>query len=159
MHKLVRVLVVDDHAIVRKGICALLVEEPTLDVICQTASGEEAVGKAAQLHPDLVLMDIGLPGISGIEAARQIRKISSNSQIIFLSQHDSIHMAEEAFKSGGHGYVSKIDEALELLKAIRVVREGTRFVSQRIVKQGWIPEGFDDKPPQDRVLGRQEEDY
>ncbi len=159
MHKLVRVLVVEDHAIVRKGICALLAEEPTLDVICQADSGEEAVVKAAQLHPDLALMDISLPGISGIEAARQIRKVSSNSQIIFLSQHDSIQMAKEAFKSGGHGYVSKIDAALELLKAIRIVREGTRFVSQRIVNQGWDPEGFDDKSPQDTVLGRQEEDY
>jgi DNA-binding NarL/FixJ family response regulator len=140
MHKLVRVLVVDDHAIVRKVICAALAEEPTLDVICQTASGEEAVSKAAELQPDVVLMDIGLPGISGIEAARQIRKISSNSQIIFLNQHDSIHMAREAFKSGGHGYVSKIDAALELLKAIRIVREGTRFVSQRIVNQDRVPE-------------------
>ena len=137
-----------DHAIVRKGICALLAEELTLDVICQADSGEEAVVKAAQLHPDLALMDISLPGISGNKGAtRQIRKVSSNSQIIFLSQHDSIQTAKEALKSGGHGYVSKIDAALELLKAIRIVREGTRFVSQRIVNQGWDPEGFDDKSP------------
>ena len=137
MPKPVRILVVDDHAIVRQTICALLAEEPILDVICQTASGEEAVGKAEELQPDLVLMDIGLPGISGIEAARQIREVSSNSQIVFLSQHDSIQMAKEAFKVGGHGYVSKIDASMELLKAIRAVREGVRFVSQRLVDQGW----------------------
>ena len=137
MHRVVRVLVTDDHAIVRKGICALLAEEPTLDVICQTASGEEAVGKAEELQPDLVLLDISLPTINGIEAARQIRKVSPQSHIIFLSQHDSLHMANEAMKVGGHGYVTKIDAAAELLKAIQSVRDGTRFVSQRIRDQAW----------------------
>jgi DNA-binding NarL/FixJ family response regulator len=136
----VRLLVVDDHAVVRRSICSLLSQDPTLDVICETASGEEAVEKAGELHPDLVLLDIGLPRISGIEAARQIRRVSPNSQIIFLSQHDSLNMAKEAMKVGGHGYVTKIDAGPELLKAIHAVREGTRFVSQRIRDQGWIAE-------------------
>src|SRR5713101_1370090 len=77
------------------------------------------------------------PGISGIEAARQIRKVSPKSKIIFLSQHDSLHVANEALGAGGHGYVTKVDAGSELLKAIRIVGEGTRFVSQRIVDQGW----------------------
>ena len=136
----VRVLVVDDHATVRHTICSLLSHDPALDVICQTANGEEAVKKAEELQPDLVLLDISLPGISGIEAARQIRKVSPQSQIIFLSQHDSLQMAYEALRVGGHGYVAKIDAASELLKAIRTVREGSLFVSQRIVAQGWRPE-------------------
>jgi DNA-binding NarL/FixJ family response regulator len=135
-----RLLVVDDHPVVRRSICSLLAQEPTLDVICQTASGEDAIRKADELRPDVVLLDIGLPGISGIEAARQIRKISPKSQVIFLSQHDSLHMAIEAFKAGGHGYVAKVDAGLELLKAIRTVRGGTRFVSQRLVDQGWVSE-------------------
>jgi DNA-binding NarL/FixJ family response regulator len=136
----IRVLVVDDHAVVRKSVCSLLSREPTLDVICLAADGEEAVKKADELQPDLVLLDIGLPGISGIEAASQIRKVSPTSQIIFLSQHDSPHMANEALKVGGHGYVVKIDAGSELLEAIRTVREGSRFVSQRILDQGWTPE-------------------
>jgi DNA-binding NarL/FixJ family response regulator len=136
----VRVLVVDDHTLVRHSICSLLSQEPTLDVICQTADGEEAVKKANELQPDLILLDIGLPGISGIEAARQIRKVSPKSQIIFLSQHDSSHMVNESLRVGGHGYVAKIDAGSELVKAIRTVREGGRFVSQRIIDQGWIPE-------------------
>jgi DNA-binding NarL/FixJ family response regulator len=131
-----RLLVVDDHAVVRRAICSLLSLDPTLDVICETASGEDAVEKAGELHPDLVLLDIGLPKISGIEAARQIRKVSPKSQIIFLSQHDSLNMAKEAMKVGGHGYVTKIDAGSELLKAIHAVREGKRFVSQRIRDQG-----------------------
>jgi len=136
----VRVLVVDDHAIVRRTICELLSRDPTLDVVCQTASGEEAVQKAQELQPDLVLMDISLPGMSGIEAARQVRSVSPKSYIIFLSQHDSLQMANEAMKVGGHGYITKIDAASELLAAIRSVREGNRFVSQRIRSQGWKPD-------------------
>ena len=131
------VLVVDDHAIVRRTICAYLSRDSTLNVICQAADGEEAVKKAEELRPDLVLLDIGLPTISGIEAARQIRIVSPQSHIIFLSQHDSLHMAIDAMKVGGHGYVTKIDAAEELLKAIHAVRNGTRFVSQRIRDQGW----------------------
>jgi two-component system, NarL family, invasion response regulator UvrY len=133
----VEVLVVDDHAMVRKAICALLSSDPILNVICETSDGEQAVEKAEEFQPDLVLMDISLPGISGIEAARRIRRVSPQSQIIFLSQHDSLQMVKDALNVGGHGYVTKIDAGLELLKAIRTVREGKQFVSQRIVSQGW----------------------
>jgi len=135
----VRVLVVDDHAGVRDMICSLLSQELTLNAVFQAANGEEAVKKADLLQPDLVLLDIGLQGITGLEAARQIPKVSPQTKIIFLSQHDSLHMANEALKIGGHGYVSKMDAGVELLKAIQSVREGTRFVSQRIRDQGWAP--------------------
>jgi two-component system invasion response regulator UvrY len=136
----VRVLVVDDHAIVRHTVCALLSEDPTLDIICLTATGEEAVTKAAELQPDLILMDISLPGINGIEAAHQISEVSPDSKTIFLSQHDSIQMAKDALRVCGYGYVTKTDAASDLLKAIQTVGEGGRFVSQRIVEQGWVAE-------------------
>ena len=133
----VRVLVVDDHVVVRRTICGLLAAHSAIDVICQTASGEEAVSKASELQPDLVTMDIGLPGITGIEAARQIKALVPNCKIVFVSQHDSSQMVNEAMNVGGHGYVTKIDAAAELLRAIQSVREGTLFVSQRIRDQGW----------------------
>jgi DNA-binding NarL/FixJ family response regulator len=136
----IRILVVDDHEVVRRVVCSLLSRDSGVDVICQTASGEEAVQKAGELEPDLVLLDISLPGISGIEAARRIRVVSPNSHIIFLSQHDSLQMVENAMGVGGHGYVAKIDAGLELLQAIRMVSEGKRFVSQRILSQGWRTE-------------------
>ena len=135
----VRVLVVDDHAGVRNMICSLLSQESAVNAVFQAANVEEAVTKADLLQPDLVLLDIGLQGITGLEAARQIPKVSPQTKIIFLSQHDSLHMANEALKIGGHGYVSKMDAGTELLKAIQSVREGTRFVSQRIRDQGWAP--------------------
>ena len=136
----IRILVVDDHAVMRRAICSLRSNDPILDVVCQTADGEQAVLKAEELQPDLVLLDITLPGISGIEAARRIRSVSPNSRIIFLSQHDSRQMVEDAVRAGGHGYVAKMDAGSDLLKAIRAVREGKRFVSQRIVSQGWRAE-------------------
>jgi DNA-binding NarL/FixJ family response regulator len=135
-----RLLVVDDHAVVRSVVCTLLSQEPALDVICQAASGEDAVRKAAELQPDLIVLDIGLPGISGIEAARQILQTSPTSKIIFLSQHDSIHMAREALRVGGRGYVSKIDASTELLTAIWSLDEGHFFVSQQLRRQGWAQE-------------------
>ncbi len=136
----IRILVVDDHEVIRRAICSLLSSDPILDVICQTADGEQAVLKAEELQPDLVLLDISLPGISGIEAARRIRSVSPDSRIIFLSQHDSQQVVKDAVRAGGHGFVAKMDAGSDLLKAIRAVREGKRFVSQRIVSQGWRAE-------------------
>ena len=133
----VHVLVVEDHPVVRRAVCALLSSDPILNVVCEAADGEQAVQKAEELQPDLVLMDISLPGISGIEAARRIRRVSTKSSIIFLSQHDSLQMVKDALNVVGHGYVAKIDAGQELLKAISLVREGKQFVSQRIVSQGW----------------------
>jgi DNA-binding NarL/FixJ family response regulator len=136
----VQILVVDDHRVVRRAICQLLSSDPVLNVVCETADGEQAVQKAEELQPDLVLLDISLPGISGIEAARRVRRVSPNSQIIFLSQHDSLQMAKDAFNTGGQGYVAKSDAGAELLNAIRAVRAGKLFVSQRIALQGWSTE-------------------
>jgi DNA-binding NarL/FixJ family response regulator len=132
-----KVLVVDDHAIVRRTVCGLISRDSTVEVICESASGEDAVTKAQELQPDLVLLDISLPGISGIEAARQIKKVSPKSRIIFLSQHDSLHMVREGFKAGGCGYVTKGDASHELTKAIQNVLQGITFVSKGIIRQGW----------------------
>lgn len=135
-----RVLIVEDHEIVRRRICAILSHDPTLVVIFQTADGEEAIKKAQELQPDLILLDITLPGISGIEAAHRLRKVSPASKIVFLSQHDSLQIVKNAFKTGGHGYVLKSDAGLDLLDAIRSVRVGKQFVSQRLLSPGWRPD-------------------
>lgn len=139
----IRILVVDDHELVRRAVCSLLSGDPTLDVICETSDGEQAVEKAKELQPDLVLLDISLPGISGIETGRRIRRAVPDARIIFLSQHDSLPMVENALRAGGHGYVAKVDAGSELLPAIRTVRGGKQFVSQRILSQGWKTETQD----------------
>src|ERR1700733_14528302 len=133
----IRVLVVDDHEAMRRALCLSLSRESGLEVVCETASGEDAVEKANEHQPDLVLLDISLPGISGIEAASGILRVSPKSRILFLSQHTSLHVVREAFKAGGHGYLTKSDAGLELLEAIRTVLDGGCFVSKLIRKQGW----------------------
>jgi DNA-binding NarL/FixJ family response regulator len=133
----IRILLVDDHEIARRSIRSVLSRQAGLDVIGETADGEEAVKKAEELHPTIILLDISLPGISGIQAARQIRAVSPNSRIIFVSQHDSIQTAKDALSVGAHGYVVKSDAGRDLLMAIGTVYEGRTFVSRTLVARGW----------------------
>ena len=103
-----------------------------LQVICEVSDGPEAVQKAEELRPDLILLDIGLPKLNGIEAARQIRLLSPNSKIIFLSQENSLDVVEEALSMGALGYVNKAHAGSELLPAVKAVLRGERFVSNGI---------------------------
>jgi two-component system invasion response regulator UvrY len=109
-------------------------------VICESADGESAVQKAQELQPDVILLDINLPGISGFEAGRLMRQVAPQSEIIFLSQYDSLSVVTEAINVGGRGYVTKSRAGNELLKAIREVRGGSQFVSKDIADKGWGPQ-------------------
>jgi DNA-binding NarL/FixJ family response regulator len=131
-----RVLVVDDHDIVRRGICSILSADSEFDIICETSTGEDAVAKAQEHLPDIVLLDISLPGISGLEAARAIRAVSPLSRILFMSQHNSPQMVQEAFRAGGTGYLLKSEAGRELRSAIRAVLGGTRYLSESIALAG-----------------------
>jgi len=133
----IRVLVVDDHEIARRGIRSVLSSDASLDVVWEAADGEEAVQRAAELHPSIILLDITLPRMSGIQAARRIRIVSPESRIIFLSQHDSIQIAKDALSVGAEGYVVKSDAGLDLLAAIQAVYEGRQFVSRTLIARGW----------------------
>jgi DNA-binding NarL/FixJ family response regulator len=117
----VRVLVVDDFAEYRKVIPLMLARNPCFQVIGEASDGLEAVLKAVQLKPDLVLMDIGLPSLNGIEAARKIRELVPESKIIFLSQESSADVVQEAMGSGGSGYVVKAKAGKDLFTALENV--------------------------------------
>ncbi len=134
---LTRVLVVDDHAIARKGICSVLSCDATLDVVSEAADAEQAIQRAEELHPSIVLLDITLPGMSGLQAAPKIHAVSPDSRIIFLSQHDSPQIVKAAMSAGAHAYVVKSDAGYDLLPAIQAVQEGRQFVSRTLVAQGW----------------------
>jgi DNA-binding NarL/FixJ family response regulator len=110
----------------------MLRELPRLRIVGEAWDGWEALEKARELQPDLILLDIGLPTLNGIEAARRIRELSPKSKILFLSENRSWDIAEEALRVGGSGYVVKMDAPSELLPAIRAVLEGKRFVSARL---------------------------
>lgn len=123
-----QILVVDDFEPFRRFICSTVGKKPDLQVIAEVSDGREAVQKAEELKPDLILLDIGLPTLNGIAAARQIRKVSPESKIIFVSQESSVDVMQEALSFGALGYVVKTHAASELLAAVEAVRQGIQFV-------------------------------
>jgi DNA-binding NarL/FixJ family response regulator len=125
----VSVLVVEDFVPFRQFICSTLARTPELQVVCEVSDGLEAVQKAGELKPDLILLDIGLPSLNGIDAARQIRKISPESKIIFLSQESSADIIQETLDLGARAYVVKTRAESDLLAAIDAVLRGKGFVS------------------------------
>jgi DNA-binding NarL/FixJ family response regulator len=128
---LVRVLVVDDFEPWRRAICSVLQKQPELQVIGEASDGLEAVHRAEKLQPHLVVLDIGLPTLNGIEAARRIRKLSPQSKIIFVSQESSADVVQRAFGTGARGYLVKTDARRELLTAVDAVLRGDQFVGSR----------------------------
>jgi DNA-binding NarL/FixJ family response regulator len=126
---IVRVLVVDDYEPWRRFVRLMLQVHAKLQVIGEASDGLEAVQLARQLQPDLILLDLGLPTMNGIEVARGIRELSPNSKILFLSENRSRDIAEEALQTGALGYVVKSDAVRELLPAIKAVLQGRWFVS------------------------------
>ena len=125
----VTVLVVDDFAPFRGVVSSLLREGPTFQIVAEASDGLEAVEKSRQLQPDLILLDIGLPKLDGLKAAEQIREVAPQSEIIFVTQDNSVDTAKKAIASGARGYVVKAKVASELLKAIGLVLQGKQFMS------------------------------
>jgi DNA-binding NarL/FixJ family response regulator len=128
----IRILVADDFAPWRRFLSSMiLLKEPAWHIVCEVSDGAEAVVKAAELKPELILLDLSLPKLNGIEAARQIRKIAPNSKILFFSAFDSMEVVEEALNTGANGYIAKLD-ASELIEGVECVFHGKQFVSSRI---------------------------
>jgi DNA-binding NarL/FixJ family response regulator len=126
----VRVLVVEDFEPFRRYVCSTLKKSPEMQVVGEVSDGLEAVQKAEELSPDLILLDIGLPTLNGMQAARRIRKLVPESKIIFLSQEFSPDVVQEALSLGARGYVVKIHAEIDLLAAMGEVLEGRQFVSE-----------------------------
>lgn len=124
-----RVLVADDYEPFRRFICSTLRKRPALQIVGETADGLGAVQKAEELRPDLIVLDIGLPILNGIEAARRIRKFSPEARILFVSQESAADVVQEALALGALGYVVKAQAGTELLAAVEAVLKGRQFVS------------------------------
>ena len=123
------VLVVEDYEPFRRFTCSTLQKRQDLRIISQSCDGPDAVQKAQELRPDLILLDIGLPQLNGIEVARRIREHQPNSKIIFLTENRSPYIVEAALRTGATGYVAKSDASSELLPALEAVLHGGCFVS------------------------------
>jgi DNA-binding NarL/FixJ family response regulator len=124
-----RVLVVDDHTVIRRGIQSILRAWPEWEVSGEASSGEEAIELTKELKPDIVLMDISMPGMGGLEATRLIRKICPQTKILLLTLYDSPEWAETALRAGARGYVLKSDSEAELLTALKVVAANGVYAS------------------------------
>ena len=125
----VRILVVDDVVLFRQFVVELLEKRPELQVVGEASDGLEAIQKAIELRPDLILLDIGLPSLNGIEVARQMRSLVPESKIIFLTQESSADVVQEALGLGARGYVVKIKARVDLFAAVEAVLLGLTFVS------------------------------
>ena len=146
-----RILVADNHEIVRRGICALLKSHAGWDVCAEAADGREAVEKAKQLDPDVVILDIGMPNVNGLTAARQILQNDPQQKILILTITDSEQIVREVLQAGAHGFVLKSDAARDLLTAVEALEKNRTFFTRRVSQM--ILEGYLNGEAQKELTG------
>lgn len=135
-----RILVADDHEIVRRGLKTLLSSRPGWTVCAEAGTGREAISLASQHRPEIVVMDISMPGLNGLEATRRIRKMLPKSQVLILSLHYSDQLVREILDSGARGYILKSDAARDLIKAIEALAAHRSFFTSGAAQM--IIDGF-----------------
>jgi DNA-binding NarL/FixJ family response regulator len=148
----VHILLADDHEVVRKGLRALLETQPGWKVIAEATDGREAVEKAQSMHPDVAIVDIGMPSLNGLEATRQIVKKAPRTRVLVLTMHDTNPLIQQVVKAGARGYVLKSDVASDLVAAVEaLIRDQTFFTSKvsqiildRYVGKSDVPENVAD---------------
>lgn len=133
--KTITVLLCDDHRILREGIKSLLEKAPDIHVVAEASDGSEAVAKVQQIVPDIVLMDITMPGMNGLEATRQIKALNPSVKVLILTMHESNQYIAQFLRSGASGYVLKDTAASELVGAIRAVNNGDAFLYPSIARK------------------------
>ncbi len=131
----IRCLLVDDHALLRHGVRRLLEDEPDLQVVDEAANASEALQKVLEHRPDIVLMEIGMPGLSSFEAARLIRRHCPDTKLIFLTMHKDEEYVTQGLQAGAVGYVLKHTPAPRLISVIREVQNGARYVSPQVLSK------------------------
>ncbi len=155
----IKILVVDDHAILRDGIRALLGLHNDIEIVGEVSEGRQAIEKVQELMPDVVVMDIVMPGMDGLEATRRIRKKHPTVKILMLTQHDNREYILPAIKAGAAGYVPKRALGSELVSAIRAVHRGESFLypsAAAALIQDYLQQA-EEEEPYDRLTARERE--
>lgn len=137
----IQVLLADDHAVLRAGLRALLNGQPDMEVVGEAADGEEALRVAERVRPDIVLMDITMPGMDGLEATRQLKRRQPHVRVIMLTMHEDEEFLRQVLAAGGSGYLLKKAAESELLSAIRAVHRGEAFIYPsltRVLIEGYL---------------------
>jgi two-component system response regulator NreC len=159
----IKILVADDHGVLRAGLRALLNAEPDLSVVGEAASGEEALKIARKVSPDIVLMDLNMPGMGGIEAARKMLKAHSQIRVLILTVHEDNELLKEAIKAGASGYILKRAVESELIYAIHAVMRGDLYIHSAMTRallsnqpeeQPDIPDGAEELTPREQEVLR-----
>jgi two-component system response regulator NreC len=127
-----RVLLVDDHAVVRQGLKALFADESDIEIVGEAENGREAMSRIPELRPNVLVMDISMPGLNGIEATRQIRQNYPDIRVVVLSMHANEEYVFQVLRAGASGYVLKQSDSMEVLTAIRAANSGGSFLSPAI---------------------------
>jgi DNA-binding NarL/FixJ family response regulator len=127
-----RVLIVDDHAFIRRGVQTILHPFPEWELCGEADNGNDAIRMAEELKPEIIIMDLSMPGLNGIEATRASRKTQPAMKIVLLTLHESAELVRSAFRAGARGYLLKTDAEQELVKALTVVTGQGTYISPRI---------------------------
>jgi DNA-binding NarL/FixJ family response regulator len=159
----VRLLLADDHEIVRKGLRALLEAEPGWEVVAEAVDGRDAIEKTKQMKPDVAILDIGMPSLNGLEAARQIVTSGLQTKVLILTVHDADPVIKQVLEAGARGYLLKSDAARDLVTAVDALRRNKTFFTPKVAQM--VLEGYLGKHTKDasaegnclRLTGRQRE--
>ena len=153
---MLRILIADDHEVARHGIRALLESHPGWEVCAEAKDGRETVELAATMNPDLILLDIGMPNLNGLEAARQILAASPDIAILILTMHDTDHIVREVLRAGARGFLLKSDAGRDLVAAVEALQTQRTFFTTRVSQM--VLEGFLDRDAEDGTKVKQNDD-
>jgi DNA-binding NarL/FixJ family response regulator len=143
----VRLLVADDHEIVRRGLRALLEAQPGWEVAAEAADGRDAIEKAKLIKPDITILDISMPSLNGLEAARQIVKSVAQTKVLVLTVHDSDPLIQQVLEAGARGYLLKSDAGRDLVTAVDALRRDKTFFTPKVAQM--VLDGYLDKNPKE----------
>jgi DNA-binding NarL/FixJ family response regulator len=144
-----RILIADDHEVVRKGLIALLQGQTDWQVCGEAVDGREAVDKAQQLRPDVIILDIGMPSLNGLEATRQILKSNPHARVLILTLHDSDQVVRDVLNAGARGFLLKSDAARDLVAAVEALRRDKTYFTSKVasmVLEGYLKAGIQPAP-------------
>ncbi len=144
----ITVLICDDHALFREGVKTILGAQPDIEIVGEAENGKDAVEQAIRLSPDVVLMDIAMPGLKGFDATRRIKKVRPETKVLILTVYDDEDMVARCLDAGASGYVLKDSPLMQLVYAIQTVERGQQFLSPRVLTG--VVRHFIQKPPEQR---------